>query len=234
MAAVGTDTGGRAFPRLQWSAVITGVIVALAAHIVIGLVGAALGFAARQADSGALGAGAAIWGLITPFVATLLGAWVACRIATQLDAAGSNLHGVVVWCIGLIAGALFLTGLMATGAMTAGAAASGNAGALQRITSARVAGGAAMAALAGLLGAIAGVGIARSRAEGRGLGWKITLQRSGRPFDGGMREREVREREARMGDPYAAGRVATPDQAARPDLGTSTQPDLSSQEPYHH
>jgi hypothetical protein len=254
MAAVGTDTGGRALPRLHWGAVIAGVFVALAAHIVMGLVGAALGFAAEPADSSALGASAAIWGLITPFVASLLGAWIACRIAAQFDTAGSTLHGVMVWCIGLIAGALFLTGTMATGAMAAGTAASGNAGAMQRMfgaqrvdpnaprtsaatdraqdnaarNAAKAAGGAAMAALAGLLGAIAGAGIARSRREGMGLGWRISLQRQDHGRDGGMREREVREREARIDEGYgASGRAATPDQAARPDLGGPA-------DPYHH
>ena len=254
MADVAMQTSGRAFPRLHWGPVIAGVLVALASQIVLGLIGAAIGFAAAPADSTAVGAGAAIWALITPFVASLLGAWVACKLASQFDNAGSNLHGVMVWCIGLIAGALFLAGTMATGAMSAGTAASGNAGAVrgmfqggeQRVnpsspsaranaeraqdqagkTGAALAGGAAMAAIAGLLGAIAGAGIARSRREGKGRGWRIAIQRDQRreqgAFDGGMREREVRETTY----PTTSPRPATPGETARPDLGTS--------DPYHH
>ena len=52
MATVGTDTaGGRFFARVHWSAVIAGALLALGVHIVMGLIGAALGFAAEPADS---------------------------------------------------------------------------------------------------------------------------------------------------------------------------------------
>ncbi len=201
MAAQMEATGVRAFPRLAWPPIIAGVLLALAVHVVLGLIGAALGFAAEPADSTSLGALAGFWGLITPLVSSLLGAWLACRLAAADEVRTTNLHGVMVWCIGLIAGALFLTGTAATGAVSAGSAASGNAGFLQRMTgqpvmgratpgqaeaaqdaaartAAKLAGGAAMAALAGLLGAFAGAGIARSRRQGKGIGWRIAIQRT--------------------------------------------------------
>jgi hypothetical protein len=53
-------------------------------------------------------------------------------------------------------------------------------------------GGAAMAALAGLLGAFLGAGLARAQGEGgrtgRGLGWRIALQRTD-PHGYGRQER---------------------------------------------
>src|SRR5512139_1646062 len=198
MANVGTEAaGGRFIPRLHWSAIIAGVFLALAAHVTMGLIGAALGLAAEPTDSEALGAGAAIWGLITPFVASLLGAWLAVRLSGEEDKVGSNVHGVLVWCIGLIAGALFLTGTLATGAMSVGAAASGNVRAAERMmggapargpaaearadqagrAGAAAAGGAALAAISGLLGAVIGTGLATRRGKGRGLGWRIAIQR---------------------------------------------------------
>jgi hypothetical protein len=209
--AAGTEAvGGRAFPRLAWAPIIAGVFLAVAGHVVMGLIGAALGMAAEPADSSALGALAGFWALITPLVATWLGAWLTCRLAGIEEVRSTNLHGVMVWCIGLIAGALFLTGTTASGAMSAGTAASGNAGVLQRMTGtpggratagtvdaaqdtaartgAKVAGGAAMAALAGLLGAFAGAATARSRGQGRGLGWRIAFQRTGHAGDGKHRE----------------------------------------------
>ncbi len=104
------------------------------------------------------------------------------------DTRSGSLHGVLVWCIGLIAGALFLAGTMATGAMSAGTAASGNAGAVQRATgetgrvtttpgrqaradqaakgAAEGAGGGALAAIAGLLGGIVGAAISVRRERG--------------------------------------------------------------------
>jgi MFS family permease len=201
MATTMEASAGRAFPRLHWGSVIAGVLLALAAHVVMGLIGAALGFAAGASGSEATGAAAAIWALVTPFVATLLGAWLACRLADSTESRSASLHGVLVWCIGLIAGAIFLTGTMATGAMTAGTAASGNATAAQRTLRAQTgsttprgpqaqaqaqdaakgaakgAGGGALAAIAGLLGGIAGAAISTRRGRGASTGrWRTAFR----------------------------------------------------------
>lgn len=258
MATVGSEAAGaRMLPRLSWSAVIAGALLALASHVVLGLVGAAMGLAAAPADSEGLGAGAAIWALLTPFVATLLGAWLAVRMSGERDDAGANVHGVIVWCIGLLAGALFLAGSMAAGAMTAGTAASGNAGVVQRLTgttqqdvrapqnqaeaqraseqaaggAAAAAGGGAMAALCGLLGAFAGSALARRRSSGKGLGFRIALQRTdGRQATSaaagrGRAEDDYRERTY---TPPPAGRVEGPRDVPR----TEGQPPAS--DPFHH
>jgi hypothetical protein len=265
MAQTMTEASGmRALPRLAWGPVIAGVLLALASHVVLGLIGAALGFVAEPADSEAIGAGAAIWALLTPFVATALGAWLATRMAAAWDTAGSNLHGVMVWCIGLVAGALFLTGTLAAGAMTAGTAASGNAGTLQRLTgmgrqdvtgpsaparaeiradeaakrAAATTGGAAMAALAGLLGAFAGAGLARQRMTGKGLGFKIAIQRdraqhAGRHAESesyGRREQGV-PRSYEPERPYAGAVRA--DETTR-DVTRSEGPGAPPVDPYHH
>ncbi len=206
----------RTLPGLSWAPVIAGVLLALAAHVVLGLIGAALGLSARPTDSGTLAVLAGFWGLLTPFVATVLGAWLACRLAAIGDVRATNLHGVMVWCIGIIAGALFLAGTTATGALSASTLASSNAGFLSRATgamrpmaaapqgagatddaaasAAKIAGAAAMAGLAGLLGAFAGAAIARSRREGKGIGWRIAIQRTAHPGargrDGGRMDEE--------------------------------------------
>ena len=100
---------------------ITGVLCALAAHIVLGLFGAAFGFAADPADSRGVG-----------IAARAVGARRAVRRVPhrrvrllpdrprRADEAASYLHGAMVWCIGLIAGALFISGTMATSAMSTG------------------------------------------------------------------------------------------------------------------
>jgi hypothetical protein len=249
MAVESQVAAGRWFPRLRWSAVIAGVFVAIAAHIVMGLIGATLGLVAEPADSRAVGAAAAIWALLTPFVATVLGAWLACRMAGEEDTRDANVHGILVWCIGLIAGALFLTGTLATGAMSAGTAASGNLGAAQRALpgTARVGarapdarqdarqdeaakraaagtGGAALGAIAGLLGAIVGAGLATRRREGRGVGWRL-----------GTHRRE----EARVTGAVAHERHATTtydERAPRvPAAPSGTPPEVGEpRDPYHH
>jgi hypothetical protein len=255
MATVGTETvRGRFFPRLHWSAILAGVLLALAVHIVMGLIGAAIGFAAAPADSEALGAGAGIWALITPFVATLLGAWLAVRLTGDEDRAGANVHGILVWCAGLIAGALFLTGTLATGAMSAGTAASGNLAAAQRTVQGEPAGApagtaaaearedaagkagaaamgaAALAAIAGLLGAVIGSGLALRRASGKGRswgsGWRIAIHREERREGVHLGERGIGSEVGSHGMP-PPGRVPTAGEGTRRDLGPT-------EDPYHH
>jgi hypothetical protein len=239
--------GARTFPRPSWSAVIAGVFLAIAAHIVLGLVGAAIGFAAEPADSRGVGAAAAVWALVTPFVATLLGAWLASRMAAAGDDKRSaNVHGILVWCVGLIAGAVFLTGTMAAGAVSAGTAASGNLGPAQRMfradagaarpgsraaearsdeaakRAAAGAGGAALGALAGLLGAVVGAGLSTRRGGGRGLaGWRIERRPAG--------ERAGQERYAATTTTHGeAPRVPATPAGAPPDVGATPS------DPYHH
>lgn len=221
-AGEGLEAG---FPRLSWGAVIAGALLALAVHVALGLIGGALGFAAEPADSRALGALAGFWGLLTPLVGTALGAWLACRLAAREDEVGTNLHGVMVWCLGLIAGALFLAGSAASSAMAFGNAAGGNAGMVQRMLrdgdtalgateaaadqaakrAATAAGGGAMAALCGLLGAFGGAALARSQRQGkgRGLGWRIAIQRTPRGDTG-----------ARAGARLEGGRLEEPEPRA--------------------
>ncbi|HEX9400298.1 MAG TPA: hypothetical protein VF912_09335 [Anaeromyxobacter sp.] len=244
------EASGRTFPRLHWGAIAAGVLLALAAHVVMELIGAALGFAAAPADSRAVGTAAAIWALITPFVATVLGAWLACRIAAADDSRAANVHGVLVWCIGLIAGALFLAGTMASGAMTAGMAASGNVGAAQRMirgdtgarpggraveasdaakAAAASSGAAALAAIAGLLGAIVGAGLSQRRAMGRGRRWGLTMQR---------REEERAAMPGHLGDggfgtTYGATPTAPPPRAPGASPASPTEPGAPT-DPYHH
>jgi hypothetical protein len=247
MAVESQAAGARPFPRLHWGAVIAGVFLAIAGHIVLGLVGAALGFAAEPTDSAGMGAAAAIWALVTPFVATLLGAWLACRMAGADDTRSANVHGILVWCIGLIAGAVFLTGTLASGAMATGTAASGNLGQAQRLMGAEPgagpraaearteeaarraaasAGGAALAAIAGLLGAVVGAGLSARRPRGRGFGWRLAIQRrdeahAGHPGALGT------ERHAET-TPYGAAPPRVPAPGGPPQAGPPPT------DPYHH
>lgn len=178
-----------ALPRVQWGPVITGVLCALAAQIVLGLFGAAFGFAAAPGGK-ELGVLAVIWSLVTPIVASFIGAYVAVRVSAEREDAGVYLHGTLVWCIGLILGALFIAGSLAAGAMTAGTAMSGNIGARtveRRDTPANRAraqsaaedagkgaaegtGAAGVAALLGLGGALLGAGVGKRVLTGRGAG----------------------------------------------------------------
>jgi hypothetical protein len=238
-----------AWPRVQWAPVIAGVLCALAAHIVLGLFGAAFGFAASPADSKGLGIGAGIWALLTPLVASFIGAMVAVRIAGDRQDAGALLHGTLVWAIGLIAGALFLTSTLASGAMSAGTAASGNVGARQvekRDTPANRAragaaaedaakgaaagtGAAGVAALLGLLGAGLGAAMGRRQVTGETLRPRRNLT---------ARREERHEVTAQSGVAYndERGRVTTraPDVVERREVVERDRLVDRPDDPLHH
>jgi hypothetical protein len=162
-------------PPVRWSAIAAGVAFALAAHVCLGLFGASLGFASESGDSRALGILAGLWALLSAFASSLIGAIVACRIAAAADGKASALHGLLVWCLGLVVGALFLSGTLAGTAM--GASYIWNGGVVANDAARDAGPGAAidsaardaaaasllggLAALAGLGGAIAGAILGR-------------------------------------------------------------------------
>ena len=212
-------------PRIQWGPVIAGVLCAIAVQIVLGLFGIAFGFASEPAGRG-LGILAGVWGvIITPIAASFVGALVAVRIAGERLDASAYLHGALVWCIGLIAGALFLTGIASSGAMSLGSAAAGmgprrdvvTGRAQTRDDAAKAAaagtGGAAVGALLGLGGALLGAAVGRGMLTGEPL---VRRRRT-------SREPELR-RDYRTGS--SAG------------YGTTTQPpgamDRPGEPPLHH
>jgi hypothetical protein len=176
--------------------------------------------------------------MLVPFVASLIGAWVCVRVARETDAGGAGLHGALVWCIGLVAGALFLTGSMASGMMSSATAMSGNAAFAERqlgderapgrserrqdaaaAAAAAAAGAAGLGAILGLCGAFAGAALGRSALTGAG-------RRRGRP--GGIAARLFGDRggpggyREEMGPTGGhGGRFG----AARPDAPRDLRPD---------
>jgi hypothetical protein len=159
-----TVTAG-ALPRPRWEPIVAGVLCALALHILLGLFGTALGFAAEAADSRALGALAAIWAVITPLAATFVGAMVAVRMSGIGATPEALLNGALVWCIGLIVGAIFLSGTLAGGVALGPVEPSLRGEIVENEVANRSATGTGLAAIAalaglggGLLGGLAGRG----------------------------------------------------------------------------
>jgi hypothetical protein len=186
-----------ALPSVRWSSIISGALCAIAIHIVMGLFGTAMGFAASPADSRGLGGVAVLWAILTPLVATFIGAYVAVRLSGNMHKASNILHGVLVWCIGLIAGALFLSTVLTgagSGVADAAARVQGN------VTQERVQGTAEDVAK----GAAAGSGLAGLAAL-FGLGGAFLGAAAGRKsvrddFEGErVLERPYREEEVRTG-----------------------------------
>lgn len=99
--------------RISWSAIIGGLVAALAFQLVLTLLGLAIGFTtidpyAANPFNG-LGMGALIWLVISMVASLFVGGWVAGHLAgvpVRMDAA---LNGALVWAVFLVAGIL-LTG----------------------------------------------------------------------------------------------------------------------------
>lgn len=99
--------------RLSWGAVFAGMFVATAAHMVMALLGTAIGFAAWDPGDrvDTLGAGLGIWVVISGIVALFLGGIVTGRLAGILTRGDGALHGVLLWSLSSV----FVAWLMLSG-----------------------------------------------------------------------------------------------------------------------
>lgn len=154
--------------RMHWPAIVAGAFIALALQVVLGLFGLALGAASQATDSGVVAVLGGLWGLLVPFVATFVGAMAAVALARVEHRPSAMLHGVLVWCVGTVAGTVLLAGTTAGAALTGGLI---QGGGLEPLSMEALAGQTAaslalagLAALFGLLGAILGAMSALARA----------------------------------------------------------------------
>jgi hypothetical protein len=131
-------------PRVRWSGVMSGFVVAIGTLMLLGALGLAVGITALgdpRAASGetaaGLGIGAGIWAVITLLVSIFLGGMVSTKVTDRPDRPGAVIHGTLVWVlfslfvVWLIASGMSLgfTGLFsAVGSLTRGATAVAGAG----------------------------------------------------------------------------------------------------------
>ncbi len=127
-AAVRRD-GGLSRARISWGAVIAGVVVALATAMLLGLIGVALGVSGIQPSAAATGIGTGLWAVISTVVAMALGGYIAARLCGTYSHLDSELHGLTVWALTLLVGAVLLAqavgGIIGIAVQGAGAAAGG-------------------------------------------------------------------------------------------------------------
>lgn len=100
--------------RLSWGAIIAGMFVATALHMVLALLGTAIGFAAWDPGDrvDTLGAGLGIWVVVSGIVALFVGGLTTGRLAGILTRGDGALHGVVLWSLSsLLVAWLVLSGL---------------------------------------------------------------------------------------------------------------------------
>jgi hypothetical protein len=130
----------RITPRMSWSALLVGTVVALAIELMLGLLGAGIGFSSLDPagnggpSAGGLGIGAIVWWTLSTVIALGAGAFAAATISHTRRPIDGVLHGVAIWGLtllltfyllssaigGLVGGAFRTVGGLATAA-TAGA-----------------------------------------------------------------------------------------------------------------
>ncbi len=175
--------------RVQWGPAVAGAFFAIAISIVLALFGAAFGFGASSSGSQGLAVLSGIWEILTPLVATFVGAAIAVSLARH----DPYLNGIMVWCLSLAYGALLIVGLAAAGFRQAMVTASA---------------GAALVGLATVLGVLGSLGGA---AVGAAVDRRRHVVERRRPA-GGDREYAVR------GETVEAGQPIRPTEQQPPEL----------------
>jgi hypothetical protein len=89
--------------RVSWGAIVAGAMVALTIYVVLSVLGVALGIeVAVRGDSDQLGAGAAIYSIVSLLLAMFFGGWTTSRMAVGESKIEAVLYGMILW------GVLFL------------------------------------------------------------------------------------------------------------------------------
>lgn len=103
--------------RISWGAVIAGVAIALAIHMVLSMLGLGIGLTTIEPategapDASALGMGAALWWVVSGLIATLAAGYVAARLAGVYSRRDGVLHGLVAWASMLLVSVWLLSAL---------------------------------------------------------------------------------------------------------------------------
>lgn len=102
--------------NIRWTAILAGLVVGLATHLLLMLLGTSIGLAAMDVgDEGggaSLPVAAGIWNAVSMIVSAFVGAYVAARSAGMRRSSDGMLHGVVSWGLTLL-----LTAFLATTAI---------------------------------------------------------------------------------------------------------------------
>ncbi|HUQ04126.1 MAG TPA: hypothetical protein VM261_16620 [Kofleriaceae bacterium] len=113
----------------RWGAVLAGVFVTLSTWAVLHVFGMGVGMTALSPDDDnhmrALGLGVGIWSTLAPIIALFAGGLVASRLAPTPNRVNRMLHGLLVWSLTTLLGAVgivMIVSSLARGAVQLGAA----------------------------------------------------------------------------------------------------------------
>lgn len=101
--------------RVSWGAIIAGAVIALAVHLILILLGAAVGLSvADTVRSNTLGIGAGIWVVLTTMFALFVGGWATSQLTVGENKVEAVIHAVITWAAVMAS----LMCMVATGART--------------------------------------------------------------------------------------------------------------------
>jgi hypothetical protein len=95
--------------RLSWGAIFAGLFVALGVHLVLSLLGIAIGLSAWSpatvggADAGDVATGVGIWAAVAALIALFAGGATTGRLSGILNTRDGFLHGAVLWSLTTVA-----------------------------------------------------------------------------------------------------------------------------------
>jgi hypothetical protein len=98
--------------RISWGAVLGGAVVALATTLLLSLLGAAIGAGSihplntTSTDLANYGTGAGIWQIINLILSMALGGYVAARLSGTHSHQDGELHGMTMWAVAVLLGAV--------------------------------------------------------------------------------------------------------------------------------
>lgn len=111
----GTGLHHMPISSIRWTAILAGLVVGIATHLVLMLLGTSIGLAAVDVGDNVgdtMPVAAGIWNTVSMVIAAFVGAYVAARSAGMRRWSDGILHGVVAWGLTLL-----LTAFLATTAL---------------------------------------------------------------------------------------------------------------------
>lgn len=114
--------------RVRWGPILAGIVVAIAAQLILSALGVAIGLTASagNAEADSVGIGVGVWSVIAFLIALFLGAWVTTASCGPMNNKTALLHGLLLWATTLTVGSWLLasgvSGTFGIVASSAGAA----------------------------------------------------------------------------------------------------------------
>ncbi|NJL86521.1 MAG: hypothetical protein HC886_11930 [Leptolyngbyaceae cyanobacterium SM1_1_3] len=96
--------------RVRWGPIFAGIVVSIAAQLVLSALGAAIGLTAGASGTAAntVGLGVGIWAIISLLIALFLGSWVMASTCGPMNNKTAMLNGTILWATTLAVSAWLL------------------------------------------------------------------------------------------------------------------------------